>query len=143
MLCFDSVLGMKWDLLKTLFCNKSLLSQYLRLNGLYTRRKCLRKLYFKIKNQLQAVSRTQQGRQREPSVKRHSVAHFLPNSGGIACWVAELNAALNLDTKRRNGNINLSKYFISSSGGRTHNQSVLQSHFVPLRHDWLLCFLIF
>ena len=38
--------------------------------------------------------------------------------------------------ERRNGNINLNKYFISSSGDRTHNQSVLQSHFVPLRHDW-------
>ena len=37
--------------------------------------------------------------------------------------------------ERRNGNLNLSKYFISSSGDRTHNQSVLQSHFVPLRHD--------
>ena len=37
---------------------------------------------------------------------------------------------------RRNRNINLSKYFISWSGDRTHNQSILQSHFVPLRHDW-------
>ena len=25
---------------------------------------------------------------------------------------------------------------MSSSGDRTHNQSVLQSHFVPLRRDW-------
>ena len=32
-------------------------------------------------------------------VLRYSVPHFLPNSGGIACWVAELNAALNLDTR--------------------------------------------
>ena len=38
--------------------------------------------------------------------------------------------------ERRNGNINLSKYFISSSGDRIQNQSVLQSHFMPLRHDW-------
>ena len=38
--------------------------------------------------------------------------------------------------ERRNVNINLSKYFISSSEDRTHNQSVLQSHFVPLRYDW-------
>ena len=52
----------------------------------------------------------------------HSVPLFLPNSGGIACWVAQLNAALCLDTSWRNGNINLSKYFISSSGDRTHNQ---------------------
>ena len=50
--------------------------------------------------------------------------------------MAELNAALNLTPERRNGNINLSEYFISSSEGRTHNQSVLQSHLVPLRHDW-------
>ena len=49
--------------------------------------------------------------------------------------MAELNAALNLDT-RGNGNINLSKYFISSSGDRTHNQSILKSHLVPLRHYW-------
>ena len=33
---------------------------------------------------------------------------------------------------RRNENVN--KYFISSSGDRTHNQSI--SHFMPLRHDW-------
>ena len=57
-------------------------------------------------------------------VLRHTVPHFLQNSGGIACWVAELNAALWM----KNGNINLSKYFISSSGDRTHNQSIL--------HDW-------
>ena len=31
-------------------------------------------------------------------VLRHSVPHFLTNSGGIACRVAELNAALCLDT---------------------------------------------
>ena len=38
--------------------------------------------------------------------------------------------------ERRNQNINLNKYFISSSRDRTYNQSILQSHFVPLRHDW-------
>ena len=43
--------------------------------------------------------------------------------------------------ERRNGNINSSKYFISSSGDRTHNQSVLQSHFVSLCHDWPRIFL--
>ena len=41
-----------------------------------------------------------------------------------------------LTPEQRNGNINLSKYFISSGGDRTHNQSILQSHFEPLRHDW-------
>ena len=55
----------------------------------------------KLINQLHAVSRTQQGRQREPSVKRYPVPHFLPNSGGIMCCVAELNAALNLDTRAK------------------------------------------
>ena len=39
-------------------------------------------------------------------------------------------------SKRRNENINLNKYFTSSSGDWTRNQSILQSHFVPLRHDW-------
>ena len=34
-------------------------------------------------------------------VLRHSVPHFPPNSGGIACWVAELNAALCLDTRAK------------------------------------------
>ena len=42
--------------------------------------------------------------------------------------------------KRRNENINeninVNKYLISSSGDQTHNQSILQSHFVPLRHHW-------
>ena len=52
---------------------------------------------FKI-NQLHAVSRTQQGKQREPML-RHSVPHFLPNSGDIACSVVELNAALSLEHK--------------------------------------------
>ena len=66
---------------------------------------------------------------RENLVLRHSVPHFLPNSGDIVWWVAKLNVALNLDTRARNGNINVSKYFISSSGDRTHNQLVLQSHF--------------
>ena len=66
-------------------------------------------------------------------VLRHSVPHFLPNSGGIASWVTELNSST---PERRNGKINLSKYFISSSGDPTHNKSVLQSHFVSQRHDW-------
>ena len=95
--------------------------------------------FIKIKkiNQLHAVSRTLQGRQREPSVKLNTL---FP----IFCRILE---ALRVEwqnstprfastPKRRNGNINLSKYLISSNGDRTHNQSVLQSHFVPLRHDW-------
>ena len=38
---------------------------------------------------------------RENLVLSHSVPHFLPNSGSIACWVAELNAALNLDIRAK------------------------------------------
>ena len=43
-------------------------------------------------------------------VLRHYVPHFLPNSGGIACWVADLKPRFALTPERRNGNINLSKY---------------------------------
>ena len=49
----------------------------------------------------------------------HSVHHFPLNSGGIVCWVAVPYR-----------NINLYKYFISSSGDQTHNQSSLQSLFM-------------
>ena len=41
--------------------------------------------------------------------------------------------------ERKNGNINLSNIINISSprvGNRIHNQSILQSHFVPLRRDW-------
>ena len=51
-------------------------------------------------------------------VLRHSVAHFPPNSGGIACWVAELNAALCLDTRAKKWKYKWKKYFTSSSGDR-------------------------
>ena len=34
-------------------------------------------------------------------VLRHSIPPFLPNFGGIACWVAQLNAALCLDTRTK------------------------------------------
>ena len=57
---------------------------------------------------------------------RHSVPQFLPNSTVRFASAPE----------RKNRNISLSKYFISSSGDQIHYQSVLQSHFVPLRHDW-------
>ena len=70
-------------------------------------------------------------------VLRHSVPHFLPNCVLEALRVEWQNSTPRLTStpERRNGNINLNKYFISSSGDRTHIQSVLQSHFVPLRHD--------
>ena len=34
-------------------------------------------------------------------VLRHSIPPFSPSSGDIACWVAELNAALILDTRAK------------------------------------------
>ena len=89
------------------------------------------------KNQLHTVLRTQHGRQREPSVMtlRSPLSEILE-----ALRVEWQNSTPRLIStpERRNENINLSKYLISSSGDRTHNQSVLQSHFVPLRHDWPL-----
>ena len=62
----------------------------------------LKQTILKLKklNQLHAVSRTRQGGRRN-IVWRHSVPHFLPNSGDIACWVAELNAAFCLDTRAK------------------------------------------
>ena len=71
--------------------------------------------------QLHFVSRTQQGRQKEPVVLRHSFPHFPPDFGGIACWVAALNAALSLVTRAKKW---ILKYFISSSGDRTHDRRV-------------------
>ena len=68
----------------------------------------------------------------ENLVLRHSVPHSPPSSEGIACWVAELKTVLCLDTRAKKWKY---KYFISSSGDRTHNQLILQSNFVPLRHD--------
>ena len=70
-------------------------------------------------------------------VLKHSVPHFLPNAGLRVEW-QNSTPRLASTPERRNGNIHLSKYFISSSGDRTHNQSVLQSHFVPLHHYWPL-----
>ena len=87
-------------------------------------------------HQLHTVSRTQQGRQREPSDEtlrsplsadfwRHSVLRGRTQ-----------RRALPRHQSEEIENINLSKYFISSCGDRIHNQSSLQSHLVPLRHDW-------
>ena len=78
--------------------------------------------------QLHAVYRIQQGRQREHSVKTLRPplsAEFLRH-----CVLSGRTQRRALPRpERRNGNINL------FSRDRTHNQSVLQSHFVPLRHD--------
>ena len=44
-------------------------------------------------------------------VLRHSVPHFPPSFGGIACWVAELNAALCLDTRAKKWKYKCKKIF--------------------------------
>ena len=38
---------------------------------------------------------------RKRLVLRHSASHFSLNSGGIACWVTQLNTALSLDTRKK------------------------------------------
>ena len=82
----------------------------------------------KIKlNQLHTASRTQQGRQREPS---DNTTRPLRRRRLCRRFVAT--------PERRNESINVCKYFTSSSGDQTQNQSILQSHSVPLRHDWHL-----
>ena len=91
-------------------------------------------LYFFLN---QAVSRTQQGRRREPSV-RHSVSPLSAEFCRHCVKWQNATPRFASTPERINGNITLSKYFISSSGDRTHHQSVLKSHFVPLRHDWPL-----
>ena len=74
--------------------------------------------------QLHPVSRTQQGREREPSVKTHRSplsANFWRHcvlSGRIQ------RRTFPSTPERRKENINVNKYFISSSGDRTHNQSI-------------------
>ena len=62
-------------------------------------------------------------------VLRHSIRHWRH------CILSGRNLFASIP-ERRNANINFNKYFISSGGDRSHIQSVLQSHFVPLRHDW-------
>ena len=66
---------------------------------------------------------------------RHSVPHFPPNSEALRAEWRNSTSRFASTPERRNKNIIVNKYFISSSGDRTHNQSILQSHFVPLRHD--------
>ena len=68
-------------------------------------------------------------------VLRHSVPHCPPISGGFRVEFGTQRALPG--HQRRNEKLNVNEYFISSSGDRTHNQLILQSHFVPLRHDWL------
>ena len=78
-------------------------------------------------NHISFVPRTLQGNHREPSVEtlRSPISE---RSGGTQRRIFAL------EPERINENINVNKYFISSSGDRTHNQSILQSHYVPLCH---------
>ena len=64
------------------------------------------------------------------SYNDNSIPHFSPNSGGIACRVAELNAALCLDTRakkshfvtqHRDSNINIGKVILPTS---PHKKSI-------------------
>ena len=72
-------------------------------------------LLFKKKNQLHAVSHTQQGRKREPSVK--TLCSPLSAEYWRRVRVEWQNSTLRLisTSERRNGNINLSKYFVQRS----------------------------
>ena len=91
-------------------------------------------------NQLHAVSRTQQGRQRELSVntlRSPLSAEFWRHCHCVLSGGPNRRASASTP-ERRNENLNVNKYFTSSSGDRTHNQSILQSHFVPMRPDWPL-----
>ena len=78
-------------------------------------------------NQLHDVSRTQQGR---PSVKTLRPPLSVGRQESVGCLealrVEWQNSTLRFAStpERRNENINVNKYFISSSGDRTHNQSV-------------------
>ena len=75
---------------------------------------------------------------RENTVLRHSIPHFLPNSGGIAVEWGRSTPLIASRLERKNENLNLNKYFISLSGNRTNNHSITQTYcyFIPLRHEW-------
>ena len=59
------------------------------------------------------------------------VSHCIPGEFRVKTLCSPLSTEF-LATGGRNGNINLNKYMIFSSGNQTHNQPRLQSHFVPL-----------
>ena len=79
----------------------------------------------KSKNLIHAVySRTQQGRQREPSVK--TVGNGFPTFHRILeALRVEWRNSTPLYASTRNRNKNFNKYFISSSGDWTHNRGVV------------------
>ena len=84
-------------------------------------------------NKIYTFWSSQQRRQREPDVKTLPFSTFR--------WILEaLHAAWQRNSTPRFASTperwNENKHFISPSGDRTHNQSRLQSHFVPLRPYW-------
>ena len=81
------------------------------------------------------VIRTQQGRQRKSSVKTLSLPFCAEFWRHCVLRSGTQRSDLPRDQGEENGNI---KYFNSSSGNQTNNLSRLQSHFVPLRQDWLI-----
>ena len=89
-------------------------------------------------NKFHAVSRTQQGRQRKPSVK--TLRSPLSAEFWMHCVFSETQRLVfALEPERRNDNMNVNKHFISSSGDWTYNQSILQSHCHPavaLLSEW-------
>ena len=70
---------------------------------------------------------------RRDLVLRNSLAHFSPilDALRVEWWNSTSRSVLTPEL--RNGNITLNKYFMSSSGDRTNNQSRVQSHFASLR----------
>ena len=81
--------------------------------------------------QLHAVFRTQQSRQREPSVRTLRSPLFAEFWRLCLLRGGTQRRAFASKPEQRNGNINLNKYFIFTSGDRTYNQSR------PLRHCYL------
>ena len=104
-------------------------------------------IYCEFRSKLHAVSRTQQGRQNEPGnlvnhqdtpvlIKTHPFLTFRRILEALRIEWRNSTPSFAWTPWRRNGNMNFNKYLISSSGDRTHNQSHLQSQFVPLGLDW-------
>ena len=80
--------------------------------------------YLNYINQLHAVSRTHHGRRREPSVKT------LRSPLSLRVEWRNSTPRFASTPERTNKNINVNKYFTSSSGYRTHSQSILQPCYI-------------
>ena len=99
-------------------------------------------------NQLHAVSRTQQGKQREPSLKTLSSPHIPRIFRRIleALRIEWRNSTSRFAStpERGNGNIHLNKYSISSSGCRTQfvpcakSGHVLKSTYIKISSESMM-----